>query len=171
MATIAVWLQLNNPVRIRKIEATSLTWLFGTRIRGTVLYSTGGTNTSIETFSQVIESAPTTGTAVTLVKAFTVGQEQVAFELSKSSAAAATTDALTAPQMSPFLRNTSAEQLINYSQSGRNYEVAGQLQKVLDFDAYDYIRFTGTELPAAGIIFRLDDVVGMFTTEPSASQV
>lgn len=173
MSTIDIWLQLNTPNRIRKISATSLTWLFGTKVSATVVYSTGGTNSTIETFSQVIESAPTTGTAVALAKAITVVQEQSAFELPKVAADAIVSGNPIASivQMSPYLRNTSAEQLINYSQGGRNFKVAGQLQQVLDLDVFRYVRFTGTELPAAGIVVPLDNIAAMFTTEPSASQL
>ena len=165
MAEIAVWLQFNSPVRIRKVSATSLTWVFGTRTSITASYSTGGTNVTIETFSQVIESAATTGTAVALAKSITVGQEQGALEVPASVADYPVT------QLSPYLRNTSAAVTSGSTTTGRNFALAGQLQEILDIDVFKYIRFTGTELPAAGILMNMKNFVTMFTTEPSAAQL
>ncbi len=171
MAEIAVWLQLTNPVRIRKVSATSLTWLFGRITRGTVMYSsTAGTVVSIDTFSSVVESAATSLTTVIDTQPFTVAQEQVAVTTPNTGG---TGDALsTYMQLSPYVRNTSVAELTPATVGeGYNLAAGAELQRVIDITTRDYVRFTGTELPAAGLMFWDDEIAGMFTTEPSASQL
>lgn len=164
MATIPLWIQLRNR-RIRKIEATSLTWVYGTITSGAVLYSASGTSVTIDTFSSVVESAPTSLTTVVDSQSFTVGQEQVAIELPNDQ------EFQPAQQLSPAILNTTSEVTSANTSQGRNLKAPGAVKQIIGLDVYKYIRFTGTELPAAGVMFARADVVGMFTYEPDPSQL
>ena len=52
MATISIYVQLKGGKPPRRIEATSLAWTWGRISTFVALYSTGGTNVSIQTLDR-----------------------------------------------------------------------------------------------------------------------
>ena len=180
MATISIYVQLKGGKPPRRIEATSLAWTFGRISTFSVLYSTGGTSISIQTLTHRIESDPAPGTttvpATAPSSAITVGQEQIAIELPLPDTASVNKSAPQATgaagsQISPFAYNTSTAVTSATTAQGRNLAAPGHFQQILSQTHFDYVRFTGTELPSGGVMIPRPEIVAMFTATTATTDL
>lgn len=176
MAVTSIYVQLKGGRPPRLISATSLTWFFGRATTLTVMYqSTAGTAVKIETFIHRQESTPEPSAgAFTVVpatdpsKTITVAQEQVAVENSQETNGTLEVGSV---QFAPPVLNTSAEVTTMTLTAGRNLKSPARIQRIIGESVFDYIRFTGTELPTGGIIIARSDFVGMFSAETAPTDL
>lgn len=158
MATTA-YVQLKNPRIVRTITATSsdLTWVFGRRTTATVLYQSAATSTSTAAQTKKLT------TLIHEVEHVTGGTTPVTEETSISAF-----NGLDATSLGATSGNITMNQTAQYVTKYMVPSLDANME-VLNVEVFDYVRFTGTGLPTAGLYFDINDVAGIFNVAPSAT--
>ncbi len=142
MATQTVYVQLKEPTKVRAITATNtdITWVFGRRTTMTIMFQSA----AVSTFA----STHTIETIIHEVEYATGGTTPVTETTSVAAFAAVNATSSTAATLP-------------------NYDSANI--QILDTQVMDYVRFTGTGLPTAGLYFDTTTVSGIFNVAPTGT--